>query len=399
VTETSEELEFHPVAAIFPMMSDLEFSGLTDDIKAHGLREPVWLHTDGRIVDGRNRYLACRQAGVTPSFRTYDGDDSHLAAFVVSLNLHRRHLNESQRAMVAARIATLGRGGDRGNQYTGGKASIDALPQDEAADLLNVSRPSVQRARKVQEEGIPELADAVSSGKVSVSAASAIAEVSEEEQREVVAVDDEKEIIKRANEIKMRRRAERVREKAEKVAEIASRQTAPLLSLGPFPVLYVDPPWRYEHAESPEIRQIENQYPTMALDEIKALNVPACDDAVLFLWVTSPKLAEGMEVMTAWGFDYRTSMVWVKDKIGMGYYARQQHEFLLIGRRGSLPAPDPEDRPASVVTAPRGEHSVKPDEFYDLIERMYPLAERCELFQRRPRDGWAGWGNEAEAAS
>ncbi len=92
-------------------------------------------------------------------------------------------------------------------------------------------------------------------------------------------------------------------------------------------------------------------------------------------------------------------MVWVKDRIGMGYYARQQHEFLLIGRRGSLPVPDPEDRPASVVTAPRGEHSAKPDLFYQLIERMYPLAERCELFQRRPRPGWAGWGNEAEAAS
>ena len=117
----------------------------------------------------------------------------------------------------------------------------------------------------------------------------------------------------------------------------------------------------------------------MTLDEIKALTIPSADDAVIFLWVTSPKLAEGLEVMDAWGFSYRTSMVWVKDRIGMGYYARQQHEFLLIGRRGSLPVPDPEDRPASVVTAARGEHSAKPDEFYDLIERMYrsPRGASC----------------------
>lgn len=385
--------EAHPVAGIFPMMSELEYSGLVDDIKANGLREPVWLHRDGRIIDGRNRYRACMQLGIEPDKRTYQGDDSGLVSFVVSLNLHRRHLNESQRAMVAARIAALNRGGDRKSENF--KASIDALKQDEAAKLLNVSRPSVQRARQVQEQGVPELAAAVTSGRVSVSAAADIAQADEEEQREVIAADNEREIIRRAKEIKAKRREERVREKQARVAEIAAREPEPLVTLGPFPVLYADPPWRYEHSESPEVRKVENQYPTMTLDEIKAIDVPAADDSVLFLWVTSPKLAEGLEVMTAWGFTYRTSMVWVKDRLGMGYYARQQHEFLLIGRRGSMRAPDPEDRPASVVTAPRGEHSAKPEVFYELIEQMYPLAERCEMFQRRPRDGWAGWGNQA----
>jgi N6-adenosine-specific RNA methylase IME4 len=385
------ELDFHPVADIFPMMSDLEFAGLVDDIKVNGLREPVWLHGDGRIIDGRNRYRACRQIGMDPPTRIYRGDDDGLVAFVVSLNLHRRHLNESQRSMVGARIEDYQRGRPR-------KDANWQVKRGDAADLLNVSERSIARAAKVQ-QATPELADAVDRGKVSVSAAASIAEAPPEEQREVIAADDEREIIRRANAIKMRRREDRVREKSEKVAQIRAREPEPLIALGPFPVLYADPPWRYEHSESPEIRKVENQYPTMALDEIKALEVPAADDSILFLWATSPKLAEALEVMAAWGFEYRTSMVWVKDRIGMGYYARQQHELLLIGRRGALRAPDPEDRPASVVTAPRGEHSVKPDEFYDLIERMYPLSEWCELFQRRPRDGWFGWGNEAEAAS
>lgn len=376
------------------MMSDLEFAGLVDDIKANGLREPVWLHRDGRVIDGRNRYRACAELGVEPDTRTYQGDDAELVAFVVSLNLHRRHLNESQRSMVAERIANYGRGGDRRSDQTA-NLQFEKVRLAEAAELLNVSERSVANARKVRELGVPELADAVTSRKISVSAAASIAQADEAEQREVIAVDDEREIIRRAKEIKARQREVRVREKQAKVAEIAARTPEPLVHLGPFPVIYADPPWRYEHSESPEVRKVENQYPTMTLDEIKALDIPAADDAVIFLWVTSPKLAEGLDVMTAWGFTYRTSMVWVKDRIGMGYYARQQHEFLLIGRRGSLPAPDPEDRPASVVTAPRGEHSAKPDEFYDLIERMYPLAERCELFQRRPRQGWAGWGNQA----
>jgi N6-adenosine-specific RNA methylase IME4 len=125
-----------------------------------------------------------------------------------------------------------------------------------------------------------------------------------------------------------------------------------------------------------------------------ALKVPACDNSILFLWTPNPMLQKAIEVVNAWGFDYRTSLAWVKDKIGMGYWVRQQHEQLLIGVRGDLRCPDPEDRPSSVVMAPRGGHSVKPEAFYGLIERMYPLASRVELFARQRRDGWAAWGNQ-----
>jgi len=184
------------------------------------------------------------------------------------------------------------------------------------------------------------------------------------------------------------------------------RDHAPGLDgLGPFPVLLADPPWRYDFALDSDTRAIENQYPTMTTEDIAALEVPAADDAVLFLWVTSPKLPEGLDVLAGWGFQYVTSAVWVKDRIGMGYYFRQQHELLLVATKGDLPPPAQSDRPPSVVTAARGEHSAKPEEVYTLIEGMYPdylaagLANPggemlCELFQRQPRKGWAGWGNE-----
>jgi len=163
-----------------------------------------------------------------------------------------------------------------------------------------------------------------------------------------------------------------------------------------YPVVYADPPWRYEHSRT-DNRQIENHYPTLLLTEICDLPISqlAADTAVLFLWTTSPKLAESMEVIPAWGFTYRTCIVWDKERVGMGYYARQQHELLLIAARGNLPVPEPANRPASVVRLRRdNEHSSKPLEFYDLIERMYPEYKKVELFARHKREGWVAWGNQ-----
>src|SRR5215471_15309077 len=100
-----------------------------------------------------------------------------------------------------------------------------------------------------------------------------------------------------------------------------------------------------------------------------------------------------------WGFAYKSNVVWVKDKIGLGYLVRNQHELLLIATRGDIPTPLPAQRPASVINAPRREHSRKPDEACALIERMYPNLPKIELFARNAREGWAAWGNQAPAAN
>ncbi len=124
----------------------------------------------------------------------------------------------------------------------------------------------------------------------------------------------------------------------------------------------------------------------------------AADDALLYLWATAPKLPECLKVIEAWGFEYRTHIVWVKDRIGTGYHARNQHELLLIAKRGEMPPPKPGQQPSSVIEAPRGAHSEKPAVFAELIERLYPDVGRIELFCRSPREGWAVWGNQARAA-
>lgn len=182
------QYDFHPLANIFPLIDGQAYQDLLADVLKHGVREPVWLY-DGQILDGRNRYRAAQAMGVRCDFREYMGDDP--AGFVISLNLHRRHLSESQRAMVAAKLANLPRGS---NQH----AQICAPSQSDAAELLNVSRRSVQAAREVLQEAPQEVAQAVEQGHLSVSLASQVAALPEAVQAEVAAapVEQMREVAK-----------------------------------------------------------------------------------------------------------------------------------------------------------------------------------------------------------
>ena len=277
-------MKAHPYADIFPLLEGEAFDSLVADIRANGLREPITIH-QGMILDGRNRHRACAAAGIEPRFVKFNGGDP--PAFVLSLNLHRRHLDKSQRAMVAARLANL-KDGQRA-------ASIEAAAsQDHAAKLLNVSRSGVQRAREVIDKGAPELIRSVDRGDIAVSVAAGLATTSEAIQRQAVAQPERAHVL-----VKQAARAERE-------AELGAKTRAlPDFKAG---VLYGDPPWRFEvySRDTGMDRSADNHYPTMSLEEIKALKVPAADDCVLFLWATLPMLPQAIEVMKAWGFEYKS---------------------------------------------------------------------------------------------
>lgn len=165
---------------------------------------------------------------------------------------------------------------------------------------------------------------------------------------------------------------------------------------GPYDVIYADPPWRYEDGTIDPKDSIERKYPTMLLRDICKLPVIdiAARDSVLFMWTTSPKLMEADQVIYGWGFTYRTSIIWDKARMGLGYYARIQHEYLLIATRGSPGVPPVNARVRSIVRSPSGIHSRKPDLFRSMIVNMYPNARRIELFARMRKPLWDAWGNE-----
>lgn len=164
-----------------------------------------------------------------------------------------------------------------------------------------------------------------------------------------------------------------------------------------YDVIYADPAWRYDFSKT-KSRDVENQYPTMTIDDICNLPVKNMtnENAVLYMWATAPKLPEAMKVIEAWGFKYVTHGIWDKKMIGMGYWFRWQHELLMVAKKGKFSPPENSLRISSVMEEKRGKHSKKPDFVRDLIKEWFPNVARLEMFCREEKQGWHTWGNESE---
>ena len=370
--------QVHPLAEVFPLLEGTDFDTLVEDVREHGLRRPVVLF-EGKLLDGRNRARACVKAKV--KLRTVNlkkGVDA--LAYVVSENVVRRHLDASQRAMAAARLATLAPGRPK-------KAEKSAVSQRDAAERFNVDRRSVQHARRVIDSASPEIVAAVEAGNLAVSAAVQVTDLPRREQNKVAKV--AREGGNAAHAVRMARRAKKERELV---------NANPKMPKGKYSVILVDPPWKYGDAR-PNIAP-DNHYPPMELEEICALPVAklAAKNCILFMWVTSPMaLDEAKAVLDAWGFKYKSQRIWEKEgKQPTGHWLLIRHELVYIAVRGDPPPPRVAARRPSTFGARVGRHSEKPGEVHDWIEEMYPKAKRLEMFCRSPREGWTAWGNEIE---
>jgi N6-adenosine-specific RNA methylase IME4 len=164
-----------------------------------------------------------------------------------------------------------------------------------------------------------------------------------------------------------------------------------------YPVIYADPPWRFQpYSRTTGMdRAADNHYPTLTTDAICQIVPPAGPDCALFLWATAPMMLDALDVMEAWGFEYRAQWVWVKRRAGTGYWSRNRHELLLLGIKGEVPAPAMGEQYDSVLELDAGPHSAKPAAFAEMIEAMFPNCRLLEMFARGPRVGWDVWGNES----
>ena len=163
---------------------------------------------------------------------------------------------------------------------------------------------------------------------------------------------------------------------------------------GEFDVIYADPPWSYRDDGNPR-GGVAKHYQTMDIEDIKALDVPAADDAVLYMWGTVTHVPEAVDVIRAWGFEHKTQAVWDKQHFGSGWWFRGQHELLYVATRGDVSPPPEHARRSSVFRAPRGEHSAKPEAVRTHIEQAHPDARKLEMFARDGKVGWDLWGDES----
>ena len=163
---------------------------------------------------------------------------------------------------------------------------------------------------------------------------------------------------------------------------------------GLFDVIAIDPPWNYGTSFDADGRRVANPYPEMTQEQLKALEIPAKDNCVMFLWTTQKFIWDAKELLDTWGFTYRSMIVWDKEKIGMGDLIRMQCEFCLVGIKGS-PAFKDNHSVRDIIREPRREHSRKPEEFYRIVDDLC-AGRKLDFFSREERTGWFSYGNDTK---
>lgn len=382
----------HPAANAFPMMDDKRYAELLEDIKANGLRQKIIL-CDGMILDGRNRYKACKDAGVNPEFETYTGNPW---VFAWSLNGQRRDLAAEQRYLIWKFVH------EHSDEWKAEQKRIqheaNAKRAEAAKEQHEVSKPRAGEKKKVlvdehnvQPPKPKEAKERKSKAKASKTNAGAVA-------RGDKLAKERPDLAEKVRLGEMKPAQAHRQMKADSLAEKVEE-----LPADKFRVIYADPPWSYnDKCDEGGIQSggAEWHYPSMSVTEICALPIKelAQDDSVLFLWATSPLLPDALKVCDAWGFKYKAAFIWDKVKHNMGHYNSVRHELLLICTRGSC-TPDKQKLFDSVQVIERTDkHSEKPEEFRQIIDTLYVHGKKIELFRRGDvPDGWQTWGNEANA--
>ena len=317
--------EFHHVANIFPMMDTEEFAGLKSDIEVNGLLEPICVNADGHIIDGRNRYLACEQLGITPEYRTFDGNGS-LVAFVVSLNLKRRHLNQLQKSIIAIDIEKQlaveahQRQREAGKQFGRGQTKkedgtylfepeeklvekiqqpiklkvMDNKSSQQAAKIVGTNQHYVSDAKRLAATA-PDVIEAAMAGKITTMPdALKIAKLPEMERRNIFKKIDSglkpsTAINENANEA--------YRAKLNAIEAIRAKGIE-----GVYDTIVMDPPWNVKWRTS---------YPKMSVDEIREEKPPCSDDCHVFVWTIQEFLPITFELIKEWGLEYVCTFVWL----------------------------------------------------------------------------------------
>lgn len=381
-----KSMKHHPAADTFPMMDATRFKELVDDINSNGLLQPIVV-CDGQILDGRNRFKACQELGIEAKTENYTGDPWQYAW---SLNGCRRDLVAEQRYLCWKHCH------ENSEEWQAEQKRIQAEANKKRSEAAK-AQPRTETGfaeKQVVGQSVPP-PDKQHKAKQAKAAASKtnLGAVARGDKLAKERPDLAEQV--RLGEIKPAEAHRQMKrdEAAEKLEEIMRRDVSE--PTGEFDVIVIDPPWPMQKIERDERpNQVAFDYPVMSEHEIKAISLPAAEDCHVWVWTTQKFLPMALRCIDHWGLKYVCTFVWHKPGGPQPFNLPQYNcEFAIYCRKGT---PEFFDTKAfnTCFNAPRGKHSEKPEQFYEVLRRV-TKGRRLDMFNRRKIDGFMGWGNES----
>lgn len=356
-------MKAHKLTNILPLMDEKELKSLKKDIDEKGLQEKIVLFED-KILDGRNRYKVCEKLKIKPKYKQYKGNDP--LGYIISTNLKRRDLTDSQKAVVGIRykkhyaIEAKKRMSEGG---TGGTSSTPSKARDDAGEVVGISGRYIDMAKEV------------------------IAKMPEAEEM----------FMNKQEKVKTLHRKIELEEKKKEIKKLAPLKDK-------YDVVVIDPPWKYDESDESdettydsEGRRVASPYPEMSLEEIKenlSENLKTEKDCVLWCWVTNNFMKEAYELVEFLGFKVKTILTWDKQIMGLGAWLRNRTEHCLLCIKGK-PIWD-NKKYTTLISEKRTKHSVKPESFYEMVDKIC-YGKRLDYFSGKTRKGWDVYGDEVNA--
>ncbi|NND23976.1 MAG: hypothetical protein HKN86_04715 [Acidimicrobiia bacterium] len=363
---------------LIPALTTEEYKQLEDNCLEEGIREKIILWNN-YIIDGHNRYNIAKQWNLEfdTESKSFSSEEA-VKEWMILNQFGRRNLSNYQRSVLALQLEDVFKAKAKEKERirkTTSQKSDESLKEvstkKELSKVAAVSHDTIAKVKKIQEKAPEEVKAKLATGEVSINAA--YKEIKKEEKKE-----------------ERNKKIEKVKQKIENenLASIDKK----------YHVIAIDPPWAYNEKggfSSDDYDAQNNRgavdYPTMTVEQIKNIDIPSADDAVMFLWTTHAFLKDSFDILKHWGFDYKATIVWDKVKMGMGRNIRMQVEFCLLGVKGKPIIQGSSER--DIITEPRREHSRKPESFYEMVERMC-IGNKLDYFSRQDRKNWEHYGAE-----
>ena len=367
--------------SLIPDLTKEEFKQLEQNCLDEGIREKI-LVWNGFIIDGHNRYEISLKWNLEIQTETkHFKDEEAVKEWMILNQFGRRNLSNYQRSVLALQLEEVFSKKAKENLKASGEnfgKGLAKLPKaiskintrEELSKVAQVGERTLGMVKKIQEKATEEVKAKLSTGEVSIN--SVYQDIKKEEKK--------KNRLEKIEQIKQ---------------EISKGLKAPN---GLYDVISIDPPWEYSERGGSSHNSFDAvgnragvDYPTMTVEELKKINIPAKSDCVMFLWTTHAFLKDSFDLLDAWGFNYKATLVWDKVKMGMGRNIRMQVEFCLLATKGKPILNGSGER--DIITEPRREHSRKPEAFYTKVDNM-TVGYKLDYFAREQRKNWFTYGAE-----